>query len=279
MGAARVGGAPHGRAHALDGPTHARGHQALVRARRAPVLAPVQGPARPLQARQQAHHPRGPDARSDRACRHAGALREPRHRRAGLPGPGRALHRRDRALLQRPVVLQGRIQHRPRAGEPALPGVLRVSGPRGARPHSAPRHSRLPHEPPLQRRLRGGGVCPGPRGEHQLRSGRVGARVAARIRVQVVRGLLHQARIPGAAVPRGAGALRAAHHPQRGHAGDLPRGRVVARRSVPPRQDRAARPRGPVAVRPGPGTGHLAGARGAQLRPGAGGPHVDLGAD
>ena len=65
---------------------------------------------------------------------------------------------------------------------------------------------------------------------HLVRGGRVGARVSARAHLQGVRLVLRAAPISRAALPRGARAIRAAHHARGRDAGDLPRGRPHARR-------------------------------------------------
>ena len=60
----------------------------------------------------------------------------------------------------------------------------------------------------------------------------MGARLSARAHLQGVRLVFRAAQISRAAVPRGARALRAAHHPRRRDAGDFPRGRTDARRKA-----------------------------------------------
>ena len=75
--------------------------------------------------------------------------------------------------------------------------------------------------------------------------------VSARVHLQVVRRVLHPAEVSREAVSHGARAVRAAHHPKRRDAGDLPRGRSQSRRQARQSQDRSARLRARRRARPG----------------------------
>ena len=219
--------------------------------------------------------PPRPSGAAPRPCGHLGHRgARPHHRSSRRPGaaPGRRVYRRDRPALQRPVVLQDRVQPRQAPGQPALQGERGLPG-RG-RPRAHPQAGRrgLPDQSPLERRLRGGRVRPGVRRARELRSGRVGAGVAARVRVQVVRRLLRAATVPGAALSRRAGALRAAHYPERRDPGNLPRGRPDARRTTAIAEARLARLHPHYAERSHVHPRHLARPGRHQLRSGAGRP-------
>src|SRR5207249_39298 len=99
--------------------------------------------------------------------------------------------------------------------------------------------------------------------------------VAARIRVQVVRLVLHPARLPRAAVPRRAGALRAPDHEERRDPRVLPGGPARARRPARTREAGTARLHLSHPARPRVHPRHLVCARRDELRPGARGSRAD----
>src|SRR2546428_1882767 len=167
----------------------------------------------------------------------------PRARHLGGAGasPRGTVHHRDRPAAQRPLLLQARLQPRQDPGEPPLQGERRLPGRGGPRADPQAGRRGLPHEPPLQRRLCRRGLRARAGGARELRRRGVGPRLAARVRVQVVRGLLRAPPLPRTAVPRGAGAVRAADHEERRHAGNLSRGRPHAARAAPSPETRPAR--------------------------------------
>ena len=112
---------------------------------------------------------------------------------------------------------------------------------RGARSAAARCGPRLPHQSPVERRLRARELRARRSGRDLVRGGRVGACVSARAHLQGVRLVLRATAISRAALPRGARALRAAHHARGRDAGNLPRGRTHSRRTPQAAQDRAAR--------------------------------------
>ena len=131
---------------------------------------------------------------------------------------------------------------------------------------------RLPDEPPLERRLRARQLRARRPGRDLVRGRRMGARVSARVHVQGVRVVLRAAEISRAAVPRGARALRAAHHARGRDAGNLSRGRPHARRPPQVAEDRTARLRARHRARRAVSLAHLHRAGGGELRPRARGP-------
>src|SRR5213594_2597060 len=100
----------------------------------------------------------------------------------------------------------------------------------------------------------------------------MGARVASRVRVQIVRVLFHTARLPGALVSRSARAIRTSDHQERRDAGVFPRRAPLARRPARVAEARPARLRLPHHARSRLRSRHLVRAGRHQLRPGTGRP-------
>ena len=177
-----------------------------------------------------------------------------------------SLSRGDRSVLQHSGILPTRLLGKSRRARSVLQSVRGVRAPRSI-PRCAPQlGGHLSHEPPLQRRLRVGGVRDDGRGVDLVRRWRVGARISTRSVVQEFRVVFHPPTLSRAALSRGPAGVRAADHPQQRDAGNLPRRWPHARRRPASGQDRAprlrtrgrARPRGPCA--------HVRGAGRHQLR-------------
>ena len=205
---------------------------------RAPPPQPADRPRQPAAGRRDQAVPahQAPGADRPPGLRPAGGRRRqrlrPRQQPAARGGDDRgpSLCARDRADLQRLYLLQGGLLDRPRRRPlplPRAPGLRRRAhhGRRGARHHRGVRH-----EPPQQHGLRAGGLPGGRAHGAQLRRRRMGAHLAIAAAHPLDGRLLRAPQLQQSDLSPGAGALRA--HGDRGGrgAGDVSRGRAVARR-------------------------------------------------
>ena len=224
-----------------------------------------------LQVREPRARSRPTAERPDRRRRRPRARAHREHQRGGVVGARRDVHPRDRALLQRHRVFPGRVPVLARGPEFLLQGHGRVRGSRGDPAPAEGRRARVSDESPLQRGLRAGELRARGAGRALVRGRRVGAGVSPRAALQGIRRVLRPTQIPRAALPRGARAIRAAHHATGRDAGHLSGGWTHPRRKAAFSQDRAARLRARHCSRARVSRPDVRGSGGGQLRPGAGG--------